>query len=174
MLGSFPRSKQPGDLLASLVFSMWREYRRGCLDGIMGTEGGHTLVLLLHDRVPCLTGAVAIATIVLRPIVIALFLLWRTWSLSSSVFFLFRVSPSIIIFFPWLLLPISFFTDRLPLYSEKRCVWGVWLPSAVGHQTLQLVNSTHFLLKAYNFIFLYVGSLYLHNVKHKKDCKIQW
>lgn len=67
MLGSSPRSKQPGDLLAQPCFHrLWREYRRGCLDGMMGADGGLTLVLLLRDRVPCLTGAVAIVTIVLR------------------------------------------------------------------------------------------------------------
>lgn len=69
----------------------------------MGTEGGYTLVLLLYDRVPCLTGAVAIVTIVLIFIVIALFL---TWSLSSSVFFLFRMS--LLFFFPLAAAPISF------------------------------------------------------------------
>lgn len=67
MLGSSPPSKQPGDLLAWPCFHrLWREYRRGGSDGMMGTEGGLTLVLLLRDRVPCLTVAVAIVTIVLR------------------------------------------------------------------------------------------------------------
>lgn len=47
-------------------YRLWREYIKGGIDGMMGTDVGLTLVPLLPDRVPCLTEMVAIVTIVLR------------------------------------------------------------------------------------------------------------
>lgn len=65
MSGSRLPSKQPGDLLSRPCFPrQWREYRGAGLYGKMGTVGGLSSTLLLQDRVPCLTVAVAIDTIV--------------------------------------------------------------------------------------------------------------
>lgn len=66
----------------------------------MVTEGGLALVLLSHDRVPCLTGTVAMVTIVLRLIVIALLLLIVTkpGQYPALYSFLSLLSPSVIHF----------------------------------------------------------------------------
>lgn len=52
-----------------------QEYRLGGLDEKTNTDTGLAVDLLSHDRVPCLTGAVAMATIVSTVVVIALLLL---------------------------------------------------------------------------------------------------
>lgn len=64
---------QPVIYWSSLAFAVgWREYRRGGLDGKTGTEGGLALVLLSRDRVPCLTGAVAMGDYCVEMLIVTL------------------------------------------------------------------------------------------------------